>query len=180
MTSQLDVAVSIRSQMWRTCLPEGAALCRRAAAAALTASGIDPGATGAEVSVVLADDGLVRRLNRDFRGQDKATNVLSFPTVDGPIVDGAAARASGAAGGDLPAVLGDVVVALQTVRREAAAQGKPLGHHLSHLVVHGVLHLVGYDHDSEGDAAIMEELETRVLAELGVPDPYAPRPLGLS
>ena len=150
-------------------------MCRRAVAAVLEASGAAPGAGAVEISVVLGDDGLTRRLNRDFRGRPEATNVLSFPAADP-----AAIGAAGAAPDALPLALGDVIVALETVLSEAVAQAKPLGDHLSHLIVHGVLHLLGHDHAVEAQAEIMEELEIRVLAELGVPDPYAPRPLGLN
>ena len=115
-----------------------------------------------ELAVVLADDAELGRLNRRFRGKRGPTNVLSFP-----------AAAPGAAGPDAaPLVLGDLVLALETVLREAAAQNKPVADHLAHLVVHGVLHLIGYDHQSEADARRMESLEKSILAELGVPDPY--------
>lgn len=133
---------------------------------------MDGAANGVELAVVLADDRMLRRLNRRYRGVDAATNVLSFAAADapGPGVGQAAPHGT-------PLELGDVVVALETVRGEAAAQNKPLAHHLSHLVVHGVLHLLGFDHQSEGEAAAMEALEARVLDGLGLPDPYAPRPL---
>jgi probable rRNA maturation factor len=110
-----------------------------------------------EVSVVLSDDGRVRTLNRDYRGEDKPTNVLSFPGSD-----------------DLDSpMLGDVVLAYETCRREAEGDDKPFQHHIHHLVVHGVLHLIGYDHMTTDEAVEMEALETRILAALGVPDPYA-------
>ncbi len=114
---------------------------------------------------MLADDALVRRLNRDYRGVDQATNVLAFPAADG----------GGSVAAEAPLPLGDVVLALETVRREAADQGKSVAEHLSHLVVHGVLHLLGFDHVEAGDAARMEALEIEVLAGLGVPDPYRAR-----
>jgi probable rRNA maturation factor len=130
--------------------------------------------------VVLADDALVRQLNRDYRGKDRPTNVLSFPQVDGDGDEGTGPREDGpgaeALGGDgaapAPLLLGDVILAFETVEGEARAQGKPLGSHLSHLVVHGVLHLLGYDHESDEDADHMERLETRILAGLGIADPY--------
>ena len=129
-------------------------MARRAARAAARGAGLRPGPAGAELSLVLADDATVRALNKQWRRQDKPTNVLSFP------------------GGD-PIMLGDVIVAFETVRREAADQGKTLGDHLSHLVVHGVLHLLGHDHVQDCDADVMEGLERRVLAGLGIADPYA-------
>ena len=102
--------------------------------------------------IVLADDSLQRRLNREFRGRDKSTNVLSF--------DGA------------PGALGDVVLALETIAAEAEAQGKTLAAHVTHLVVHGVLHLMGHDHERPGQARRMERLEIEILARLGIADPY--------
>ena len=103
---------------------------------------------------MLTDDAEVRQLNARWRGKDKPTNVLSFPAGD-------------------PVLIGDVVLAFQTVKREAAEQGKHFGDHLSHLVVHGALHLIGYDHVKARDAEAMEALERRVLAGLGIADPYA-------
>ncbi len=120
--------------------------------------------TGTELSVVLADDAEVRTLNRAFRGQDRATNVLSFPASS------SAERQRLPTGA--PLLLGDVVLSYQTVRAEAAAQGKTLREHLGHLVVHGVLHLAGYDHQAEAETADMEALETEILERMGIRDPY--------
>jgi probable rRNA maturation factor len=106
----------------------------------------------------LADDALQRRLNRDFRGRDKSANVLSF--------EGA------------PASLGDVVLALETVASEAESQGKSLADHVAHLVVHGVLHLMGYEHRTSAQARRMERLEIAILAGLGIADPYRGTPPG--
>jgi len=111
----------------------------------------------AEIAILLTDDSEIRELNRTWRKQDKATNVLSFPAP------------AGSAGTHL----GDIVIAFETVAREAKEEGKPLGHHLAHLAVHGYLHLAGYDHDNDAAAATMERLETEILARLGIPDPYA-------
>ena len=121
---------------------------------------------------MLAGDALVRRLNRDYRGRDETTNVLSFPGAE-TIAPGTFREPSQG----MPLVLGDVIVAFHTARQEAAAQSKPLGDHLSHLIAHGVLHLAGFDHGTDDEAKIMEALETAILADLGVPDPYAERPL---
>jgi probable rRNA maturation factor len=116
-----------------------------------------------EVSVLLTDDARVRELNRVWRGADKPTNVLSFPARE----PGEPWPSEG------PVMLGDVAVALETVLREAAAEGKAPGDHLAHLVVHGTLHLLGHDHvGSDAEAEAMESLEVRVLAGLGVADPY--------
>lgn len=110
----------------------------------------------AALSVLLTDDAQLRALNHDFRGLDKPTNVLSFP---------AAANAD--------AYLGDVALAYETTRNEARAAGKRLADHATHLAVHGVLHLLGFDHVTPRQAREMEPLETRILAELGIADPYA-------
>lgn len=119
-------------------------------------------AAGSEASIVLASDAMVHRLNREHRGKDAPTNVLSFPFQRPP---GAVEEADG--------YLGDVVLAAETVRREAAERGIEPGHHLRHLVVHGVLHLLGYDHDTDAAAIEMEGIETEVLAGMSVADPYA-------
>jgi probable rRNA maturation factor len=135
-------------------------------AAALRAAGdrVPEGHT-VEVSVVFAGDATVRRLNRTWRGQDKATNVLSFALAE---EDGAPLPA------DAPIILGDVVLARETVLREAAEQGKLAWDHTRHLIVHGVLHLVGHDHGEDGTATAMESLEASILASFGIADPYAP------
>jgi probable rRNA maturation factor len=117
---------------------------------------------GSEVSVVLGSDALVRRLNRAYRGKDAATNVLSFPFQKPP-----GARAV------LGSYLGDVVLAAETVAREAAEQAIPPRHHLQHLVVHGLLHLLGRDHQTDAEAEAMEQLEVDILRTIGVADPYA-------
>ncbi len=148
------------------------ARCRQAAAAALAASGIAAPGRTLEVSVVLTDDAEIRDLNRAYRHRDEATNVLAFAAHEGGVEAAGARPPEGA-----PLVLGDVVVALESTRREATDQGKSLGGHLSHLVVHGVLHLAGHDHASAAQAEAMESLEKKILAELNLPDPYAERPL---
>jgi probable rRNA maturation factor len=142
------------------------ALCAEAARAALGAAppGWNAGSAAVELSIVLGDDALLRRLNRQWRGQDKATNVLSFPAQD--------ALAAGAPPAGMPLPLGDVVLAFGTAEGEAAAQGKTLADHLAHLVVHGVLHLLGLDHAQEAEAERMEALEIAVLAGIGIADPY--------
>lgn len=112
-----------------------------------------------EVSLLLTDDAHQRDLNSQWRGIDSPTNVLSFP--DGsPLPDGGR-------------LLGDVVLALDTCRREAREQGKSLADHTAHMVVHGVLHLLGFDHEEAEEAAVMESLEVRLLAAMGIADPYA-------
>jgi probable rRNA maturation factor len=112
----------------------------------------------AELSLVFTDDAHIRALNLRFRGKDKATNVLSFSAA--------------AAGGARGPLLGDIVLALETIERESAAQGLTFEDHLTHLMVHGFLHLLGYDHETDGEAVVMERLETAILARIGVADPY--------
>lgn len=144
-------------------------MARRAARAALAGAAARDGrriGRGAELALVLADDALLHHLNRQYRGVDKPTNVLSFPGG----VEAASALAGDGAGA--PVILGDVVLAVETVAAEATAQGKAMGDHFSHLVVHGVLHLLGYDHMTAAEAAEMESLEVSVLAGLGIADPY--------
>jgi len=142
----------------------------RKAAAALARHRGCRQARGAEACVVLADDALVQSLNRQYRGKDAPTNVLSFPFQQ---------RRGVARPGDVeadaaePRQLGDVVLATETVSREADALGISAVHHLQHLVVHGLLHLLGHDHHTEPEAEAMERLEVEILATLGVPNPYA-------
>lgn len=112
---------------------------------------------GAEATLLLCDDADIRRHNRNWRGLDKATNVLSFPTAEGPL------RAHH---------LGDIVVAFETVAREAAESGKSFDDHFRHMIVHGFLHLMGYDHIVDQEAEAMEQMERDILAGLGVADPY--------
>ncbi len=148
------IGVLIGSAPWTRAIPGAAALARRAARAALAAATAEPG----EVAVVLSDDATVKRLNRDYRRKDKPTNVLSFPLADATTTP--------------CRLLGDVILARETVLAEAAAEGKRPGDHLSHLVVHGVLHLLGFDHEKDADARRMAALERRILAGLGIADPY--------
>jgi probable rRNA maturation factor len=134
-------------------------LVRRATAAALEAA--RPPLSGSpELSAVFTDDAHIRKLNRHFRRKDAATNVLSFP-------------APAAESGRFGPMLGDIVLALETIEKEAENQNLTFEAHLTHLIVHGFLHLLGYDHLGEADATIMEGLETAILADLGVADPYA-------
>ena len=153
----IDIDMSVEAGDW---LDEARLrdLANAAVAAALAELSLDAG--GSELSLLFTDDAHIRVLNRDWRGKDKPTNVLSFP-------------ASEVAPGDpLPPMLGDIVLARETVFAEAALEEKPLEHHLTHLVVHGFLHLLGYDHEEEEEAGTMEALERQVLARLAIPDPY--------
>jgi probable rRNA maturation factor len=153
----IELDIAIEGGGWAS-LPEVQELARRAVEAALRAASDAPGGP-VEISLLLADDAAVQALNREWRGQDKPTNVLSFPAPEQP----------GARG---PRHLGDIVLAYETLVREAQGEGKSLRDHAAHLVVHGTLHLLGYDHELEGQAEIMEALEAKALARLGIADPY--------
>jgi probable rRNA maturation factor len=134
---------------------------RRLASRAIGAVAAQPGAgipADAEVSLVFTDDAHIRGLNHRFRGKDKATNVLSFP---------AATQAIG-----LGRFLGDIVLARETILSEAGDQGLFPDDHLIHLIVHGFLHLLGFDHENDAEAGVMERLETAILMRIGVADPY--------
>jgi probable rRNA maturation factor len=145
------IDIEVEDSAWTDALEDVGPLVLAAAQATLDSEG----AVREGVSLLLTDDASVRDLNRRFRGQDKATNVLSFPAPQNP-----------------ERFLGDVALAFGVCAREAAEQGKPLAHHMQHLVAHGVFHLLGYDHESDAQAEEMESLERVVLAGLGIPDPY--------
>lgn len=161
----MDIAILIEDEAWRNDLPDLEATCRRAALAALK-TGAEAVPADAELSLVLSGDDRVRELNARFRGRDAATNVLSFPAFD---ADEPGVRAAGA-----PVLLGDVVLAHGVVSREARERHKSVSDHLSHLIVHGVLHLLGHDHMTDQEAERMEAMETGILAGLGISDPYEP------
>ncbi|WP_426956048.1 rRNA maturation RNase YbeY [Muricoccus radiodurans] len=143
-----DIEIVLADAAWRSAVPRVEEVARRAALAACAESGLE----GA-VTLLLTDDREVRRLNTDHRGKAKPTNVLSFPA-------------------DHPGFLGDVALALGTVRREARAAGRPVMAHLSHLVAHGVLHLAGHDHLRAGEARRMERAEARIMRRLALPNPW--------
>jgi len=147
---QTDIAVL--SDLWDG-LPQAEDTVRKAVRA-VGACGQVTVPPDAELSLALADDATVRTLNRDYRAKDKPTNVLSFPAPHGPL-------------------LGDVIIAYETLAREAAEEGVPPSDHLAHLTIHGLLHLLGYDHETEAEAVTMEALETSILAGLGIADPHA-------
>ncbi len=154
---KIALDISVPSILWRG-LPRARSLARETIAAAVAESGL-AGREGAEVSLCLADDARLRALNLRWRGVDKPTNVLSFPAAPaGRLVEST--------------TLGDIVLAYETLAREAGELGVPLADHSRHLVAHGFLHLIGYDHQADKEAKRMEALETRILARLGVADPY--------
>jgi len=154
----LTADIVITADCWRA-EPAAEAIVQRAIVAAAGAASEQ--ADRGELAVMLTDDDGIRTLNHDWRGIDKPTNVLSFPAVALP-----------GRGGE-PRALGDIAIAYETTRREAETENKPFGHHLSHLAIHGFLHLIGYDHETDDDAETMEQLERNILARLGIPDPYA-------
>lgn len=167
------IEISILTKRWVRAEKQIVALCRRSAKAALRVGlahipkhkNLHAEGRRQEVSIALASDTRVRTLNRTYRGKDKPTNALSFP-MDSHSLAPPATR-------DEPILLGDVILAFETCKREAASERKPFQAHAAHLVVHGVLHLLGYDHVVERDARKMERLEKLTLDGLGFPDPYA-------
>jgi probable rRNA maturation factor len=148
--------ISIEAQGWQA-LPDLEKLVGQCIAFALEETG-DALAEEAEVSLLFCDDARIRDLNKRFRGQDKPTNVLSFPGPE-PIEEALA--------------LGDIAIAFETVAREATEQNKTLEQHSRHMIVHGFLHLLGFDHEDDEEAEAMEALEIRILARQGVANPYS-------
>lgn len=145
------IDLEIEDEAWSAALPDAEAVALRAAEAALASENVEGG-----VTILLTDDDTVADLNIRFRDKPGPTNVLSFPAPENP--EGS---------------LGDIALAFGVCAREAEEQGKPIAHHLQHLVAHGVLHLLGYDHLNDVEAEEMEALERRILAGLDVPDPYS-------
>lgn len=145
------IDISIECEAWGNQNPEIASVVEDTAKAALNAMDIQSEDT--ELSIVLTDDDFIQGLNKQWRGKDKPTNVLSFPQ-------------------DEPELLGDVILAFETVKREAKEQDKTFENHVSHLVIHGILHLLGHDHEEDEEAEAMESLEIEILQSLGVKNPY--------
>lgn len=161
--SSIEIDIRIASSAWRAALPNPGAAIRRAVLAALKAelpvpAKGKPARTG--LSILLTDDAEMRKLNAGWRAKDKPTNVLSFPAESA--IDPAKP----------PAYLGDIALGLATCKREAREQKKVFADHVAHLTVHGVLHLLGYDHMDDDQAEAMEPLETAILATMGIADPY--------
>ncbi|MSO75059.1 MAG: rRNA maturation RNase YbeY [Alphaproteobacteria bacterium] len=167
--------VNIESQVahaaWRDAVPDLTRRANRAARAALAVATPMAAAAAAELALVFVDDAASRTLNRDWRGKDQPTNVLAFAAQETKGGTGGPAAITGG-----PLLLGDVVLAYETVADEAKAGGVPLGDHASHLIVHGVLHLLGYDHQRPREARVMETLEARALATMGIANPYEALP----
>jgi len=159
------ILVSVEAEAWRAALPEAESWIVQRARLALEAA--CPGIGPAGISVLLTDDAAIRVLNREWRGKDSPTNVLSFPATETAEGEMPEPEFEG-----VPLELGDVALAYETCERESLAQGKRFTDHVTHLVLHGVLHLLGYDHLKEDQAQRMEALEIRILAGLGIADPY--------
>jgi probable rRNA maturation factor len=153
------IDVILEDAAWEDAEPRAAALAEIAATAVLMHERAAERLGDRDIAILLADDARVAALNAAFRGKAAPTNVLSFPAAAGA------------------AEFGDVALAFGVCAREASEQGKSLAHHLQHLTAHGVLHLLGYDHESDAEAEAMEAKERAILAGLGVADPYAPRTL---
>jgi probable rRNA maturation factor len=153
------IDIVVESPLWKAQRGVRAVLQRAIGEAAAMAA-----TSGGELAIVLTDDSAIRALNRDWRGKDQPTNVLSFPAP-------APARTLPSQPGEVR-LMGDIVIAYETVEREARVEERPFRHHLAHLAVHGFLHLAGHDHVVEAEADVMEALEIAVLARLDVPNPY--------
>jgi probable rRNA maturation factor len=153
----VDIDISVEAGDW----PDAASLTRLVDRAVAAAFAETHTAGRSELSLVFSDDAHIRTLNAGWRGKDKPTNVLSFPAF--PFVQG----------GPLPPMLGDIELAAETVAREAALEDKPVENHITHLVIHGLLHLLGHDHETDAEAEEMEAIERAALARLAIPDPYA-------
>lgn len=153
-----EIDISLRAGDWQD-LAHYEALCRKAIETCCAVARLEM-RQNSEVGIVLADDAFVRELNARHRGRDSATNVLAFPLCD-------------TGNGPIGPLLGDVVLAFETLEREARSGDRSFDHHFCHLVVHGFFHLFGYDHQIEQDALVMESLETQVLGRLGIADPHA-------
>lgn len=164
----MGVDVIVEAGAWDEA--EFSALADSACDAALIHLGLDPARF--EISLLACDDARIADLNADFRGKPAATNVLSWPAEEIALPEGRMPDLPVAAPDGPPTELGDIAIAYETCRAEALAMGIPFANHLSHLLVHGTLHLLGFDHIKDRDAAVMEGLETRILATLGVPAPY--------
>ncbi|WP_420566696.1 rRNA maturation RNase YbeY [Thalassovita sp.] len=150
-------------------LPQLAETAARAALAHLSLNADD-----FEIAILACDDAHIATLNADFRDKPSATNVLSWPSEErGAELDGGTPDLPAPAMPGMPEELGDIAIAFETCAREATEAGKPLDHHLTHLVIHATLHLLGYDHIRDKDATLMEGIETEILGKMGIPDPYS-------
>ncbi len=169
---RIKIETRVTAAAWRAALPNLTRGASRAVRAALDVAPPLPDEAAAELALIFADDNAISTLNREWRGKNGPTNVLAFAAQESK----GGARRQAAAPGAGPLLLGDVVLAFETIAREAKAGDVTLGAHLSHLIVHGVLHLLGYDHRRPREARLMETLEARALATLGLANPYEAPP----
>lgn len=156
--------IAIEEPKWETALPAFEDTIRRACLSTLSATSFLQTAAHPEISVLLTHDSHIRTLNRDYLGKDKPTNVLSFPSEI--LKPGQYTHVPEGI------ILGDIALAYETIDREAQEQGKPFIDHFTHLIIHGLLHLLGYDHEKTQDATQMESLEIHILQQLGIKNPY--------
>ena len=167
---RIDIAVAVSCECWHAFDFDPEALACDIARLAFAMADVPAAIQNAdlEFSIVLADDTTIQTLNRDYRGKDTPTNVLSFAALD-------AEEETFTAPADEPWPVGDVILAYETIEKEALEQNKSLRSHLAHLVAHGTLHLLGYDHEDSHEAEVMESLEVKILKKYGIDDPYSDR-----
>ena len=158
--SPLHIDIRVESQLW-----DGQPLAEKTVRNSILAAAAVLSTAGGEVSIVLTDDSAIRSLNRNWRGIDKPTNVLSFPASGPDVSEGTR-------------LFGDIVIAFETLKRECADENRDFLHHLAHLAVHGFLHLNGHDHQTDAQAEAMEGLERKIMARLNMPDPYRAHDFG--
>jgi probable rRNA maturation factor len=165
MSAVIEVDVNIQESAWESLLPNAEVLARKVVRHVCELTGLSDYAKRIEVSFLLTDDDSIQELNHQYRDKDKPTNVLSFPQEK--MEPGEYEEWE-----EEEVVLGDVICALQTMQKEAEEQGKTFQHHVMHLWVHGLLHLQGYDHGTEREAAVMEALEVEILQDFSIANPY--------
>lgn len=156
----LDIDISLEDEKWHEALPDLEKLAQLVCHKTLEFAGYQKPTI--EISLVFGNDEFIQNLNRDYRERDKPTNVLSFPQYEPDQLSK----------DEDYLILGDIILAYETIAREADEQEKPLRHHTAHLIAHGLLHLLGYDHENDADAEKMEALEIRILKTLGIKNPY--------
>jgi probable rRNA maturation factor len=169
VTASVAIDIAVSCPAWKKLDFDAENLARKIAALGFDKA-LKPPAVGGrqvEISVSLADDETIQALNKKYRGKDKPTNVLSFAALDAEENQPASPVCA------MPCALGDIIIAFETVKRESEAMNVPFRDHFTHLLIHGTLHLLGYDHLQENDAKVMEKLEISILSSLGIENPYA-------
>jgi probable rRNA maturation factor len=162
--TEINIDINCDNDRWHEVIPDIDLMIERTCKSVINATGIQKFAKVIEVSVMLADDNFVQDLNKEYRGKDNPTNVLSFPSEEFTAGDYEQA--------DEFVMLGDIAIALETIEREAIEQDKDIKDHLTHMVVHGTLHLLGYDHIEDEEAEDMEGLEVKILEDMEIENPY--------